>query len=257
MEEWILEKLQKSDMLLIGIGEEFEERSLFKAQPEYERGLAYLQQTERLDLLPLLAEGILSGRSRALKALQKLYGIVADKNYFVISTCQTDLALRAGFPQSRVVAPCGTLKKKQCVRGCEQSLTEVGQAELADLYREILAEDLAPDVLGTCPFCHGRMSINNIFLEKYLESGYMEGWGRYTKWLQGTLNRSVCILELGVGLDYPSVIRFPFERMGTYNQKAFFIRINEKLHYLTKELHERGKSMAKNSIDLLLEGDIL
>jgi len=60
-----------------------------------------------------------------------------------------------------------------------------------------------------------------------------------------------------VGLDYPTVIRFPFEKMGYYNQKASFIRINEKLPYLTKELNERGRSMEKNSIDLLLAGDIL
>ncbi len=257
MEEWILEKLQKSDMLLIGIGEEFEERSYLKAQPEYERGLAYLEKAERFDLLPLLAEGILNGRGRAVRALRELYGMVADKNYFIISTCQTDVLLRAGFPENRVAMPCGTLKKKQCACGCEQSLTEVGEVELAALYHDILAENPDLGALGTCPYCHGKMALNNIFVEKYLESGYREDWGRYTKWLQGTLNRSVCILELGVGLDYPSVIRFPFEKMGFYNQKAFFIRINERLHYLTKELNGRGKSMAKNSIDLLLGGVIL
>lgn len=257
MEEWITEKLQKSDMLLIGIGEEFEERSFLKAQPEYERGLAYLQRMERLDLLPLLAAGILNGRGRAVKALQKLYGIIADQNFFLISTCQTDIPRRAGFPENRVVTPCGTLRKSQCVCGCEQSLTDVGEDELAELYDDILAENLDPGALGSCPGCHGKMALNNICLENYLESGYMEDWGRYTRWLQGTLNRNVCILELGVGLDYPTVIRFPFEKMGYYNQKASFIRINKKLPYLTKELNERGRSMEKNSIDLLLAGDIL
>lgn len=245
-------------MILIGIGEEFEERSFLKAQPEYENGVEYLEQMERLDLLPLLADGIIKSRGgRAVQALQKLYQIVAGKNYFLVSTCQTDILSQAGFPSDRVVTPCGTLGKKQCVCGCEQSLTEVGEAERAELYYVIQNRRSNLDTLGTCPICHREMAINNIYLEKYLERGYLEDWGRYTKWLQGTLNHSLCILELGVNLDYPSVIRFPFEKMGYYNQKASFIRVNERLHYLTRELHERGTSMAKNAIDWLLTEEIL
>ncbi len=93
-----MEKLQQSDMLLIGIGEEFEERSFLKAQPEYEKGAEYLEQMERLDLLPLLADGIIRGKGQAVTALQRLYQVVSDKNYFLISTCQTDI-LRQGFQQ--------------------------------------------------------------------------------------------------------------------------------------------------------------
>lgn len=239
-------------MLLIGIGEEFEERSFLKAQPEYEKGVAYLDRMERQDLLPLLAEGILRDRGRVVEALRRLHCVVADKNYFLVSTCQTDLPVQAGFPGSRVVAPCGTLGKKQCICGCEQSLAKVEESERTELYQAILEERSNLNILGECPHCRCSMALNNIYLKKYLENGYMEDWGRYTKWLQGTLNRKVCILELGVNLDYPSVIRFPFEKMGYYNQKASFVRVNEKLYHLTKELHERGISVAKNAIDWLL-----
>ncbi len=251
-----MEKLQGADLLLIGIGEEFEERSFLEAQPEYEEGTEYLEQMKRPDLLPLLADRMIRGRGRAVAALQNLYRIVMDKNYFLVSTCQTDILRLAGFPTSRVVTPCGTLEKKQCVCGCERSLAQVAESECAELYHAILNRSPELDALGICPHCHGKMALNNIYLEKYLESGYLEDWGRYTKWLQGTLNRSVCILELGVGLDYPSVIRFPFEKMGYYNQKAAFIRVNGRLYYLTKELHERGRSIAKNAIDWLLAEDI-
>lgn len=252
VEGWVLEKLQESDMLLIGIGEEFEERSFLKAQPEYVKGVEYLEQMERPDLLPLLADRIIKSRGRAVMSLQKLYQIVTDKNYFLISTCQTDICGQAGFPASRVVTPCGTLRKKQCVCGCEQSLAKVEESERAELYHAILDRKPGLDILGTCPHCHSKMALNNIYLEKYLERGYLEDWGRYTKWLQGTLNRRVCILELGVNLDYPSVIRFPFEKMGYYNQKASFIRVNERLYHLTKELQERGTSIAGNAIEWLL-----
>lgn len=255
MEDRIWEKIQDAEMLLIGIGEEFEERNLLKAQPEYAAGAEYLEQQERPDLLPLLAEGLLRDRGRAASALRKLYQIAANKNYYLVSTCQTDLPEKAGFPRERIVTPCGTLRKKQCSCGCEQSLLPVTAEERESLYQAVISGGKL-DLLGNCPQCRGRMVLNNIYVEKYEEKGYLEDWTRYTKWLQGTLNRKVCILELGVNLDYPSVIRFPFEKMGYYNQKASFIRVNERLYQLTEELHDKGISVAKNAIDWLLAEEI-
>lgn len=257
MEKRVLEKLQEADMLLIGIGEEFEERAFLKAQPEYAERTEFLEQMGRPDLLPILADGIIREKGRAVEALRMLYRTVADKNYFLISTCQTDIVEYAGFPANRTVMPCGTLGKKQCVCGCEQSLTEMDVSEKMHLYHAISGGSGELDILGRCPQCQSRMVINNIYQEKYMESGYQEAWNRYTRWLQGTLNRKVCILELGVNLDYPSVIRFPFEKMVYYNRKAVLIRVNERLYHLPQELHEKGLSIAKNAIDWLLIKDIL
>ena len=36
-----------------------------------------------------------------------------------------------------------------------------------------------------------------------------DSWETYTKWLQGTLNRNLVFLELGVGMELPQLIRFP------------------------------------------------
>ncbi len=247
-----MDKIRDAEMLLVGIGEEFEERSFLKAQPIYGSCAEYLEQQEREDLLPLLADGILREGGRAIAALQKLYQFIADKNYYLVSTCQTDILSYAGFCDERVVTPCGSLRKKQCICGCEQSLMPVGAVERDGLYQAILNKNGKLDMLGSCPQCQGKMVFNNIYLEKYNEKGYLEDWNRYTKWLQGTLNRKLCILELGVNLDYPSVIRFPFEKIGYYNRKAVFIRINEKLYQLTEELHDKAISVAKNAIDWLL-----
>ncbi len=257
MEQRILEELQAADMLLIGVGEEFEERAFLETQPRYKDGTEYLEQIGRMDLLPLLADRGVRDSGRAVTALRKLYQVVKDKNFFLISTCQTDILNYAGFPRDRIVTPCGTLEKKQCVCGCEESLAQVNDSEREELYRAIMDRDCKSNILGSCPKCHGEMTLNNIYLEKYMESGYLDDWHRYTKWLQGTLNRRVCILELGVNLDYPTVIRFPFEKTCYYNQKAFLVRVNGRLYHLTEELHERGISIAKNAIDWLLTEEIL
>lgn len=251
MEEKTLERLQAADMLLIGIGEEFEERDFLRTQPDYEGGAAYLEQINRPDLLPLLSDRVVKTGGKAIAALESLRRIVADKNYYLVSTCQTDILEYAGFPEERTVSPCGTLKKKQCICGCEHSLTETGTSEREDMYHAITGRKGVADILGRCPYCNGEMGLNNIFLKKYIESGYLESWSRYTRWLQGTLNRKLCVLELGVNMDYPQIIRFPFEKVGYYNRKASFVRVNESLYQLTPELHDKGISIAKNSVDWL------
>lgn len=76
-------------------------------------------------------------------------------------------------------------------------------------------------------------------------------WDKYTKWLQGTLNRNVLILELGVGLKYPGVIRFPFEKAAYFNKKADFIRVHGRLYQMTEELGDKGISIARNAVAFL------
>ena len=73
------------------------------------------------------------------------------------------------------------------------------------------------------------------------------------KWLQGTLNRKLFILELGVGMRFPTVIRWPFEKAAFYNKRACFCRVNEKLYHLTEELAEKGWGISQNAIDWLLK----
>ena len=102
-----------------------------------------------------------------------------------------------------------------------------------------------------CPECRNTMEFNSLYAEKYKEVGYADMWSLYTKWLQGTLNKKLCVLELGVSLDYPGVIRFPFEKIAFFNQKAEFIRIHEKLYHLSDEIGEKGISHKENAISFL------
>jgi len=102
-----------------------------------------------------------------------------------------------------------------------------------------------------CPKCNEIMHPNVVTDEYYDEKGYLEKWGRYTKWLQGTVNRKLCILELGVGLSYPTVIRWPNEKIVTYNNKAYMFRIHDKLYQLSEGIGERAKSIAKNPMNVI------
>ena len=52
-------------------------------------------------------------------------------------------------------------------------------------------------------------------------------------------------------MNLPSVIRFPFEKIAFFNQKAEFIRVHEKLYQLSEELGGKGISQAQNAVKFL------
>lgn len=78
-------------------------------------------------------------------------------------------------------------------------------------------------------------------------------WEIYLKWLQGTLNKELLVLEIGVGFKYPDVIRFPFEKIVTYNNKASLVRVNSKIWQLPEELSSKGVGVNSEACEFLNE----
>ena len=61
------------------------------------------------------------------------------------------------------------------------------------------------------------------------------------------------MLELGVGLEYPTVVRLPFENVVSLNKKAHLVRVHEKLYQATPEIKEKTDSIKMNSVDYILQ----
>jgi hypothetical protein len=103
--------------------------------------------------------------------------------------------------------------------------------------------------------CGSDQAGNVVTNENYDESIYLPQWEVYTKWLTNTLNHKLCVLELGVGFKYPSVIRFPFEKTVYFNQKSELIRVHSKFAQLTPEIKERAISIGKAPVEILTDMD--
>lgn len=99
--------------------------------------------------------------------------------------------------------------------------------------------------------CGSEAAGNVVTNEDYDESIYLPQWEVYTTWLQRTLNKKLCVLELGAGFQFPSVIRFPFEKVAYFNKKAFFIRVHLKLAQLTPEIREKSISISEYPLKIL------
>ena len=95
--------------------------------------------------------------------------------------------------------------------------------------------------------------LENIFGEKYtvcpMNDISDEKWNAYLKWLSCTLNHRLLVMELGVSLNNPNVIRWPFERCVMINNSAVICRVNATLPQLPEQLSDKGISIKENSVD--------
>jgi len=78
-------------------------------------------------------------------------------------------------------------------------------------------------------------------------------WNEYNNWLGHTLNRSLCLLELGVGLKYPGVIRWPFEKIVFINKKAKMYRIHKSLYQTTEEMGDKCQGIEADPLEYIAQ----
>lgn len=254
--ETVWTKLKEADLILVGIGEEMEAdlrrmsmERLYKDFPDI-----IAEDIEKKWMIPYLEKVFLEDYKEAgiMKAYASLEEMLKGKNYFIISTSIDDYIYTTNLNKEKIVTPCGGYRLQQCTGNCSSRLTKPDDSILgqirACLHKKGKLESL---VKPLCEKCGGEMVFNNIKAEAYNEEGYLEQWNRYTKWLQGTVNRRICILELGVGMKFPTVIRWPFEKIVFFNNKASLFRIHSKLYQLSEEIRDKSYSVKQNPIDFL------
>ena len=166
-----------------------------------------------------------------MAAYQGLQRLLRNKNYFVVTLCTDGMIRQAGLKDERIVEPCGSYYHLQCANKCTDTIT-------------VPDEDLQKKIKG---MFQGREE------KKNAEEGYLEQWKAYTKWLQGTVNHKVCLLELGTGMKFPTVIRWPFEKITYFNNKSLLIRVHSRLFQTTEEIKDRSTGIEYNPVEFVKE----
>ena len=252
----LMESLDKAQAVLVGIGEEFNEG--FEDIAKFPELMSALEEVDTHPTLewtvPFLERCYIKqhNEGRIVEAYRALYELIKDKDYFIITTCIDGNIEKADFDKGRIVEPCGSYQSLQCSKKCSDDLVLPG--DVTDLVRQAIRDGVGLDSLvrPVCRLCGEPLAFNNILCEEnYVEEGYKPQWEKYTDWLQHTLHKKVCILELGVGMNLPGIIRWPFEKAAFYNEKADFFRVNAQLYHMTKELENKGVSIAVDAVDFL------
>lgn len=238
MNQEVLSLLTDADKILVGIGESFERKDEVLSTEEFkklEKDNPLFAGFYRLEYWGK------NPNQEAVDAYNRLYDLIHDKDFFIVTTCTDDRIYESKFPEEKIVAPCGTWRYLQCSALCMDELLPVSN------------EMIQKKEMIYCPHCGNRVSFNQVSCEKYNEQGYMNRWISYRNWLQRTINQKICIIELGVGMKYPTIIRWPFEKIAYCNNKASFVRIHNYLYQMTEELNGKGISIEADPIKFLLE----
>lgn len=252
MIKYISQKLQDAELVLVGLGEDLDLLKLVKQDARY------LQMKEKTDdewILSLVEKQlIMDMQDKILPMYEQLERCINNKNYFIVSVCQDDSIDKVGLNAERIVKPCGGFHKLQCSKGCTKDLFEPDEKMGADIKQLLNGKILPKDIKRPlCPICGEPLVFNSISASSYIEEGYLPKWQVYTKWLQGTVNKKLCVLELGVGMKYPTVIRWPFEKITFFNQKAELFRVHNRLYQISEEIKERGHGICQEPSDFLKE----
>ena len=165
-------------------------------------------------------------RNPPVPLYDELYGLIRDKNYFVITTNVDHCFQKAGFDKQRLFYTQGDYGLLQCSVPCHNKTYDN-----EDLIRRMVSEQkdmkIPTELLPFCPVCGKPMSVNLRSDDTFVQDkGWHSACKRYESFIERHRNGRIVYLELGVGSSTPVIIKYPFWKMTDNNPKATYICIN-------------------------------
>lgn len=264
----IKSKIEDAEYILIGCGLGFEHVESFAEEDIYKplatiniNGRAKLQEELQDEEAVSWIHQILVNyynKQNTLQAYTKLYELVKDKNYFVLSMNTSELIMQSGLDQSKIVMPCGNEGLFQCSKSCTHDVhlnkeyVENFVGQLPEIIEAVKSGESIKTYLPYCNKCKEPLTFNvRANVDNYVEEGYLPQWQNYMQWLSRTLNRKLLLIELEVNFTLPSLIRWPFEKNAYLNNKAFLIRVNHEFPQLSEEIKGKGISVSMTADEFL------
>lgn len=149
-----------------------------------------------------------------------LKNLVADKDYFIITTNVDHCFQRTGFDKTRLFYTQGDFGLFQCsVPCCKKTYDN------EEIVRRMAAEQknmrIPSALVPRCPVCGAPMTQNMRFDDTFVEDeGWRRAMNRYQEFIRQHRDTNLLLLELGVGGNTPGIIKFPFWQL-TAQDPAF------------------------------------
>lgn len=157
---------------------------------------------------------------------QELFALVKEKEYFVLTTNVDHCFQKAGFAKERLFYTQGDYGLFQCSVPCHNK-TYDNEAQIRRMVAEQRGMKIPTELIPRCPVCGKPMTMNlrcdNTFAE---DGGWRKANARYGKFVRKHAGKRILLLELGVGMNTPVIIKYPFWRLTLQNEKAVYACIN-------------------------------
>lgn len=190
----------------------------------------------------------------ATELYKMLLKAVGQKEWFVITTNVDGQFEKAGFDRERIFAVQGDYAYLQCAKGCHDTLY-YNESLVREMTSHTVDCRIPASLVPRCPVCGGPMEVN-LRKDPYFvqDEHWYESCERYEAFMQKAFRHKILLLELGVGYNTPTIIRFPFERMASKADNVTLARINRD--HAEKQAHVNSfipfpEEMNKIVLDLL------
>ena len=158
---------------------------------------------------------------------ENLLKLVADKDYFVITTNVDHCFQKAGFDKKRLFYTQGDYGLFQCSEPCCQETFD-NEAVVLEMLNRQKDMKIPTELVPVCPHCGKPLTMNLRSDDKFVED---EGWHlaseRYQNFLRTRAGGKILFLELGVGYNTPVIIKYPFWQMTAKNPNATYACVNK------------------------------
>ncbi|MBR1833746.1 MAG: Sir2 silent information regulator family NAD-dependent deacetylase [Ruminiclostridium sp.] len=178
---------------------------------------------------------------------RRLFELMKDKDYFVLTTNVDHQFQKAGFDKSRMFYTQGDYGLWQCSEPCHDQ-TYDNEETVRAMFEQQKDMRVPSELVPKCPVCGKPMSMNLRADDTFVED---EGWHRaslnYEYFLGEHDGQHILFLELGVGMNTPGIIKFPFWKMTAKNANAVYACINYGQAYAPDEIADMA---------ICIDGDI-
>ncbi len=181
------------------------------------------------------------------KPYSDLLKLVKDKDYFVLTTNVDHQFQRAGFDKKRLFYTQGDYGLWQCSKPCHDK-TYDNEEFVRAMAEQQKNMKIPAELIPKCPVCGAPMTMNlrcdNSFVQ---DKGWYKAANRYEDFIRRHSNYHILFLELGVGMNTPVIIKYPFWQRAAQNSNTVYACINLIENYCPKEIAEQS---------VCLQGDI-
>jgi len=155
-----------------------------------------------------------------------LLEVVQTKDHFVLTTNVDAQFQRAGFNTSKLFATQGDYGMFQCSKPCNNTLYH-NHKMVNDMAAQQSNCKIPSALIPICPNC-GEALEPHLRKDQYFVEN--DDWhtanNNYINYVRQIKQEKVVFLELGVGFNTPSIIRWPFEQLSKQVTNACLIRVN-------------------------------
>ena len=163
-----------------------------------------------------------------------------DKDHFVITTNVDHCFQKAGFDKQRLFYTQGDYGLFQCSKPCHRA-TYDNEEVVREMLKRQKDMKIPTGLIPHCPVCGKPMTMNLRADDTFVQDdGWYRAAERYSEFLCRHKETKMLLLELGVGMNTPGIIKYPFWQMAAQNPNAYYVSINAGEAYAPEEIRERA-----------------